>query len=177
MNQDISSTFSLPDANREGLRYVLCFLTRRGRVLMLHRLNPPNAGLWNGVGGHIEPGEDPHHACLREVREETGYRLQKCRFRGILTWDGFETPPGEIYLYTAAVPPSARPASCGLDHEGRLEWKPVEWVCSSAEVVSNIHHFLLPVLAKSPAQHYHFRYQGGEIIGFEIHSLTAGSYE
>lgn len=174
VNQDTPAIFLLPHAYREALRYTLCFLTRQDQVLMLHRLNPPNAGLWNGVGGHIEPGEDPHTACLREVREETGYRLRKCRFRGILTWDGFETPPGGLYIYTAAIPFSARPASSGLDHEGRLEWKPLEWVCSSPEVVSNIHHFLLPALANTPAQHYHFMYQGGEIVSFEIHPLTAG---
>ena len=42
---------------------------------MLHRRRPPNQGLWNGVGGRIEAGEPPLAACLREVQEETGYRL------------------------------------------------------------------------------------------------------
>lgn len=39
--------------------FTLCFLLHGEDVLMLHRRFPPNQGLWNGVGGHIEPGETP----------------------------------------------------------------------------------------------------------------------
>lgn len=28
---------------------------------------------WNFPGGHIEQNETPEQACIREVREETGY--------------------------------------------------------------------------------------------------------
>ena len=79
------------------LTFTLCFLTRDDQVLLLKRRRPPNQGLWNGVGGHVEPGETPLAACLREVREETGYRLKTARFAGILTWRGFEIPAGGLY--------------------------------------------------------------------------------
>jgi 8-oxo-dGTP pyrophosphatase MutT (NUDIX family) len=57
-----------------SLLFTVCFLTRGEQVLLLHRSSPPNRGLWNGVGGHIEPGERPLASALREVREETGYK-------------------------------------------------------------------------------------------------------
>ena len=116
----MNSTFSLPGS----LRYTLCFLTYRRNVLMLQRRKPPNKGLWNGVGGHIETGESPLESCLREVREETGYMLQMARFAGLLTWRGFEIEDGGLYIYTAQVH-SARftPGS-----EGLLAWKPRDWV-------------------------------------------------
>lgn len=41
---------------------------RRGTVLHLHR----RAGRWLQPGGHIDPGELPEEAALRETREETG---------------------------------------------------------------------------------------------------------
>lgn len=40
-------------------------------LLLLHR----KLGRWFPPGGHIEPGELPHEAALREVREETGLEV------------------------------------------------------------------------------------------------------
>jgi 8-oxo-dGTP diphosphatase len=150
-------------------RYTLCFLTRDDRVLMLHRRNPPNQGLWNGVGGHLEVGETPTASVLREVREETGFILPGVSFRGILTWDGFETPPGGLYLFTAEAPPG-EPLDCS---EGSLAWQPRGWVFSSPEVVSNIHIFGPRVLGDAPPQRYHFSYNDGNIQHFRVEPLSA----
>lgn len=49
-----------------------------GRILMLQRgLDPedPAAGLWEMPGGHVETGEDPFTAAVREWQEETGILL------------------------------------------------------------------------------------------------------
>ena len=43
----------------------------RGTVLHLHK----RLGLWLQPGGHIDAGEHPEHAVLREVREETGLNV------------------------------------------------------------------------------------------------------
>jgi non-canonical purine NTP pyrophosphatase (RdgB/HAM1 family) len=40
-----------------------------GRVLLVHHAK---SGLWLPPGGHIEPGETPAEAALRELQEETG---------------------------------------------------------------------------------------------------------
>ena len=146
-----------------NLRYTLCFLTRGDSILMLHRQNPPNRGLWNGVGGHLEAGETARDCILREVREETGFILSDVTYAGILTWDGFETPPGGLYIFTAAAPPG-EPHVCD---EGPLVWKTRDWVFSSPEVVSNIHIFGPCTLNGAPPQHYHFSYRNGKIIHYE----------
>jgi 8-oxo-dGTP diphosphatase len=31
---------------------------------------------WNFPGGHIEEGETPEEACIREVKEETGFEIK-----------------------------------------------------------------------------------------------------
>lgn len=153
------------------IRYTLCFLTRGEQVLMLHRRRPPNQNLWNGVGGHIEPGEHPSACMLREIREETGYELARVRFAGLLTWDGFEIPAGGLYLFTAQAPQGE---PCAND-EGDLAWKHRDWVFHAPEVVSNIHVFAPLVLDGAPVQGYHFSYQAGVIQSFYIYSLPDGA--
>jgi ADP-ribose pyrophosphatase YjhB (NUDIX family) len=48
------------------------FVVWRGAVL-LHR--HPKLGMWLPCGGHIEPGELPDDAAIREVREESGVEI------------------------------------------------------------------------------------------------------
>jgi len=157
---------STPDTHYE-IRYTLCFLTRGDDVLMLHRAKAPNKGLWNGVGGKIHQDESPLAACLREVKEETGFTLESARFAGVMTWRGFEIDKGGLYLFVAPAPDGDPVES----HEGRLEWKPRAWVFTSNEVVSNIHHFAPPVLNGEAPQYYHFEYRDGQLIDRRVSPL------
>ena len=146
------------------LIYTVCFLTRADQVLMLLRRRPPNQGLWNGVGGKIEPGETPLESVLREVEEETGYHLETARYCGLLTWEGFEIPPAGLYIFSAEAPAGEpRP-----NDEGEMAWKDRQWVFTSPEVVSNIHVFGPLVLNGAEPQVYHFAYQNGEILWHEV---------
>lgn len=153
--------------------YTLCFLTRREDVLMLYRNKPPNQFKWNGVGGKLMSGESPLAACLREVYEETGYRLVTARFAGTLTWTGFEDfadgGQGGLYLFTAPAP-TGRPTSSA---EGELRWHPRQWVYTSTEVVSNIPYFAPQILEGAPPQVYHFDYHAGQIAHHVVRPLPA----
>jgi ADP-ribose pyrophosphatase YjhB (NUDIX family) len=55
---------------------VATFVVHRGRVLLLYHAK---LGLWLPPGGHVEHGELPDDAAVREVLEETGVR---CRLAG-----------------------------------------------------------------------------------------------
>jgi 8-oxo-dGTP diphosphatase len=184
------------------LVYTLCFLTRGDEVLMLLRNKPPNRGLWNGVGGHIEPGEKPLQSVLREVAEETGYVLPTARFCGLLTWEGYEIPSGGsirvplysagLYIFTAAVPQETTAGCCVIPQEttagccatpegeprttpeGALAWKPKRWVFTSDDVVSNIHYFGPRVLDGATPQIYHFAYRDGLIQSHTVYPLPEG---
>jgi len=158
--------------NTPDMRYTLCFLLRGDEILMLHRNNAPNRGLWNGVGGKIAPGETPVDSCLREVREETGYRLANLRFHGILTWEGYETEPGGLYIFSASAPKSAPQATI----EGELRWQPRDWVFSSPEVVDNIHIFCPAIYQSIAPRWWHFRYAGGNIMSYEKKPLPAWTH-
>jgi len=154
----------LPD-----MRYTLCFLTRGDEILMLKRNNAPNRGLWNGVGGKLAPGETPVDSCLREVQEETGYRLTQLRFHGILTWEGYETEPGGLYIFSAPAPETEP----GPTVEGELRWQPREWVFTAPEVVDNIHIFGPDIYENRAPRWRHFRYAAGEIQEYQEKLLPA----
>ena len=59
-------------------RYALGFVKSLDdkRVLLLQKVRPAfMAGLYNGVGGHIEEGETPVAAMARECEEEADLRI------------------------------------------------------------------------------------------------------
>jgi 8-oxo-dGTP diphosphatase len=88
-------------------------------VLLLHRRHPPNAGLWNGIGGKLNPGEDPYAACIREVSEESGLRVDHPVLRAVLVIAVKST--GDLWVlftFTAPAPPEEPVAS----EEGELRW-------------------------------------------------------
>ena len=49
-----------------------CIARIEEEILFCKRLNDPYEGMYNLVGGKIEPGEDGFHAAYRELFEETG---------------------------------------------------------------------------------------------------------
>ncbi|MDE2143958.1 MAG: NUDIX domain-containing protein, partial [Elusimicrobia bacterium] len=48
---------------------VSAYAVREGKVLLIKH---KKLGLWLAPGGHIDEGETPDEAALRELKEETG---------------------------------------------------------------------------------------------------------
>ncbi len=74
-------------------RYVLGLLFSRDfDTVTLIKKNRPEwqAGTWNGVGGHVEPGENPNDAMVREFREETGVLIDNWSLFALKTGKGFQ---------------------------------------------------------------------------------------
>jgi len=63
----------------------LVFIFNRGRILLINQAKKEKVGFgkWNGVGGHIERGEDPIEAAIREVYEETGLKIKNLKLKFI----------------------------------------------------------------------------------------------
>ena len=59
---------------------VATFVVHQGRVLLLFH---PKIGIWLPPGGHVEHGELPDEAAIREVVEETGVRCRLIGERGV----------------------------------------------------------------------------------------------
>ena len=76
-------------AMKTQTQYVAGFLFSedRAKVALIRKKRPKwQAGRLNGIGGHVEPGESPPQAMVREFAEETGLQ--------ITTWELFATRTG-----------------------------------------------------------------------------------
>ena len=81
---------------------VLTYIEKDNKYLMLYRNkkeNDLNKGKWIGIGGHIEKGETPEMAMIREVKEETGLDVISYKYRGLVHFasDDYKEV---MYLYT-----------------------------------------------------------------------------
>ncbi|MDT0346455.1 NUDIX hydrolase [Streptomyces litchfieldiae] len=76
-----------------GERWVVGAVVLNGRGEVFAQLRAPHRRLfpdtWDLIGGHVDPGETLLDALVREVHEETGWRVRRVlRFLGVLTWEG-----------------------------------------------------------------------------------------
>ena len=107
----------------------LIFLTRGENLLLLK--GGPNkrlwAGLYNGLGGHVERGDDILSAAYRELSEETGYEINDLWLCGLITVDTGENVGVGIFVLRGEIPATHSDHSNELppSPEGTLEWVPL----------------------------------------------------
>jgi 8-oxo-dGTP diphosphatase len=146
----------------------LIFVTQGARVLLL--TGAPNKRLWanqyNGVGGHIEQGEDVLTAARRELTEETGLSLPELWLCGLVTVDtGREIGIG-IFIFRGETTREDLKSSS----EGDLEWVRIKDL-SLLPLVEDLNMILPLVLSIKKGEdplfaHYSYDEAGQLIIGF-----------
>lgn len=152
------------------LAYTIGFIVRGDEVLMLNRTNQPMQGIWHGVGGKVEPGENPQNSMLREMLEETGLRFeeQDMRFAGIVTWEKSKGVIEGMYAFVAELDPNFHYPTPLETEEGVLAWKSLNWLCEPDNIGVGEHvKRFLPMMLNSPEQLHEYR------CTFKQHRLTA----
>ncbi len=82
-------------------RATLLFIARHGNLLLIRKKRGLGAGKINGPGGHIEPGETPLEAAVREVREEVGVTPRAPEERGNLRFQFADGLTMEVHVFYA----------------------------------------------------------------------------
>jgi 8-oxo-dGTP pyrophosphatase MutT (NUDIX family) len=83
------------DADRDFTSGV--FIVEDGEILLLkHR----KLGVWLQPGGHVEEGETPDEAAIREAREETGFKVELLRSAKEISESSIDLPrPFNVNLH------------------------------------------------------------------------------
>jgi 8-oxo-dGTP diphosphatase len=133
---------SLSHVPRIGVAVVVC----RGDTVLLgkRRSTSHGDGVWQFPGGHLEWGETVEGCALREVREETGLRVE-VRERGPWTNDLFPataTHAAKHYVTLFVIADSVRGDPACLEPDKCEEWRWCRWDALPAPLFLPIVHLL-----------------------------------
>jgi 8-oxo-dGTP diphosphatase len=146
----------------------LVFLTCGEQMLLLK--GAANKRLWsgkyNGIGGHLERGEDPYNSARREVLEETGLQVEDLWLCGLITIDAGKEAGILIFVLRGEV--SA--GTIAPSSEGTPEWHTFE-ESLTLHLVEDLPLVLPVVLSKKRTDppflaHYHYTPEGELNIKF-----------
>ena len=157
-----------------GKRYtviprVLVFVFDGRDVLLLK--GAPTKRLWanryNGLGGHVEAGEDVYSAARREVLEEAGLTVHDLRLRGVVNVDTGPLAEGQrigivFFVFSAQCETRETRAS----EEGTLEWVPLDRL-GAYDLVEDV-PLLLERVQAGDAQPFFARYWYDETDRLQI---------
>jgi 8-oxo-dGTP diphosphatase len=104
----------------------LSFITRGDSVLLLkgaeHKVHWAN--LYNGLGGHIERGEDILTSARRELFEESGLEVHDLWLCGVILVDAGERSGVGVFVFRG----ESLSGNIHETNEGKLEWVKIDHV-------------------------------------------------
>ena len=116
-------------AERGAARLVtLSFLCSDGEVLLLRHPedNDRFPGRWNGIGGHVEPGECIQAAARRELREEAGLDVPGLELRGVVHESNLLGHAHVVFVFVGEAQARNARSPEGLE----LAWHPIREIAS-----------------------------------------------
>ena len=145
---------------------VTCYLRRGNKILLLFRDKKKvdiNKNKWIGVGGHIEDGETPIEAVVREVKEETNYDLIDFFKKAIIIFN-FGKEIEVMHLFVCNKFKGRMNSDC---NEGELEWIPISKL-DEIPMWEGDRIFLPPVLNDAPFFEMVLYYKGDVLTKYKL---------
>lgn len=146
----------------------ICHVIRHDKLLLKKANRGISVGKWNAPGGKSEPGESPEECARREVLEETGLRVSKLLYHGVLTFmmDGGKTLHTRAHLFSTK---HAR-GTARSSEEGPVRWFPLDDLPLGEMWEDDL--YWVPLMLKGITFNATFTYDAANrhVIGFAITS-------
>lgn len=125
--------------NFEAITCKVAIYTPDGeKVLIVEYTNNVGYGL---PGGHMEKGEDPSAACLREVKEELGITLAT---KALVLRDAWRHPDDKIILgYVSVLPENVQIVAIDRKEVLATHWVNIEAIKSDLVPVGTYRQFII----------------------------------
>ncbi|MEE9606664.1 MAG: NUDIX domain-containing protein [Myxococcota bacterium] len=115
------------------------------------------AGRWNGIGGHVEPGEGVAQAARRELFEETGLVVDRLRLRGVIHESGLLGQAYVLFVFAGETPTRELRSDEGRE----LRWQPIPRL-SELRLVADVADLLPRALSPGEPFFATERYDGND---------------
>ena len=143
--------------------FCLTYLRNDDEVLLIKKAEGrSHEGEWIGLGGKVEPGEDPVSSAIREFREESSLVLADPKLRGTFIWID-EVKCGIIHIVTGTECTGRLSES----EEGELRWPLIKDLPKLKGLSKHQRLFLDRILLDS--DHFYSGiavYQKGEMVSY-----------
>jgi len=119
------------------------FIEKGEEILLLHKQKKDSFGYkkLNGIGGHIEQGEDSTEATRREIFEETGLKIKDLELAAMIFIDIRTNPGILLFVYKAKYTGGKLIDS----DEGKLIWAKKSDIGHQENIVKDI-PFLINII-------------------------------
>jgi len=120
----------------------LIFIERNDELLLIHKNKKDSFGFskLNGIGGHIEKGEEPYEAAKREIFEESGLIIDQLSLVAIIFIEIGSNPGILLFVFKAKYIDGKLQES----DEGNLVWMKRSLIKYETNIVKDI-PFLLEI--------------------------------
>ena len=120
----------------------LIFIERNDEILLIHKNKKDSFGFskLNGIGGHIEKGEEPYESAKREILEESGLIIDQLSLVAIIFIEIGSNPGILLFIFKAKYINGNLQES----DEGNLVWMKKSLIKDDTNIVKDI-PFLLEI--------------------------------
>ncbi len=149
----------------------LIFIEKDGRILLLCKRKRDSFGYGrlNGIGGHIEQGEEPYESARREIMEEANIEVKNLELAAILFIDINAVPGIEVFVFKAQY---LSGELCDSE-EGHLEWMSREELLKQTNLVKDL-PFLINLVDRhsrnQPPEIVKYTYDENKELRIDVHS-------